>query len=155
MSSRGRIKRQSIVPRLDGIQRDIARLQRLAQLPLKTFMADEDTFALAQFYLRQALEGVFHISEHILSHRDGGRAREYKEIARKLGEQGIIDQSFANEQLVKMAGYRNRLTHFYADITPQEMYQILHEDLADFRAFEQAIKRILENPQKYELTLEE
>src|SRR3989344_1873133 len=120
------LKRQSIVPRMDGIMRDIEKLKKLSVVPFDRFRStNEDYYALSQFYLRQALEGVFHIGEHILSRLSGGRATEYKEIARKLGKFGIVDQQFADSKLVSMAGYRNRLTHFYAEITQEELYKIL------------------------------
>ena len=30
-----------------------------------------------------------------------------------------------------MAGYRNRIIHFYAEVTPEELYGILTEKLGD------------------------
>lgn len=41
-------------------------------------------------------------------------------MALKLGEVGVVDKDFAGYQLKKMAGYRDRLTHFYAEITPEK-----------------------------------
>jgi len=147
------IKKQSIIPRIDGIERDVGKLKKLGKLELEKFQ-EEDNFALAQFYLRRALEGVFHISNHLLSRLSGGRSTQYKEIARMLGDKGIVDRSFANNNLVKMAGYRNRLTYFYADVTPEEMYDVLNDDLGDFDLFLKAIKYILKDPEKFHLKLE-
>lgn len=96
-----------------------------------------------------ALEGVFHISSHILSRILGADAAEYKEIARKLGEYKIIDKNFAETRLFEMAGYRNRLVHFYAEILPKEIYEIINNNLDDFDIFLEAVKNVLENPQKY------
>ena len=149
-----KLKKQSIIPRIDGITRDIEKLQGFAKKPLGEFKSNEDLFALSQFYLRQALEGVFHIGEHILSRLNGGRATEYKEIARLLSEKRIVDKTFADTRLKAMAGYRNRLTHFYAEITPEEIYAILKNNLGDFDIFLKAIKEVLENPDKFGLELE-
>jgi uncharacterized protein YutE (UPF0331/DUF86 family) len=151
---KGTLKSQSIVPRLDGIMRDVERLGELGAKPLEEFKANQDNFYLAQFHLRQALEGVFHIGEHILSRLNGGRATEYKEIARKLGEYKIVDRDFANSKLVEMAGYRNRLTHFYAEITQDEMYNIIKDNLEDFTIFVHAIKKLVKDPGKFNLTIE-
>ncbi|HEY4518821.1 MAG TPA: DUF86 domain-containing protein [Candidatus Paceibacterota bacterium] len=149
------LKRQSIVPRMDGIMRDVEKLKKLSAVPFDGFRSsDEDYFALSQFYLRQALEGMFHIGEHILSRLPGGRATEYKDIAKKLGEFNVVDNEFAALALTKMAGYRNRLTHFYAEITPEEMYQIINHNLDDFTIFLKAVKNVLEHPEKFELTVE-
>ena len=147
------IKSQSIIPRIDGIQRDIGKLKDLASLPFPQFQK-EDNYIKAQFYLRQALEGVFHIGTHILSRIPGGRATEYKEVALKLGEMKIVDLQFAQNQLKQMAGYRNRLTHFYSQITPEELYKILSSHLKDFDIFLHSIQDLMNNPQKHDLTVE-
>lgn len=147
------IKSQSVIPRLDGIARDRLMLQKLGELPEAEF-AQEENFVRAQFYLRRALEGVFHIGSHILSRIPGGRVTEYKAIALKLGEVGIVPREFANKGLKAMAGYRNRLTHFYADVNPAELQRILRNDLGDFDTFAAAIKALLEHPEPLGLSVE-
>ena len=149
------IKRQSIIPRMDGIMRDIDKLRTLAHLPEAQFCAiDTDSFDLAKLRLREALEGVLNIGAHLISRVEGGRPTEYKDIARKLGELGFVERAFAEHALIPMAGYRNRLTHFYAEITPAEMYQIIHTRLDDFTTFLSAIKLVLEHPERFNLTVE-
>ena len=147
------IKSQSIIPRIDGIERDLEKLENLGKLP-PDVLALEDNFVRAQFYLRRVLEGVFHIGSHILARMPGGRVTEYKEIALKLGELGIVEKNFAGNQLKNMAGYRNRLTHFYSDITPQEIHEIIQNHLEDITLFLQAIKELLKHPEKFNLSLE-
>lgn len=177
------LKSQSIIPRMDGIAKDVKRLQELASLPFDQFHA-EDNVDIAKLRLREALEGVFNIGAHILSRIEGGRATEYagkseglsspepvrgversetddgaeatedKDIARKLGEQGIIEKQFAETALIRMAGYRNPLTHFYAEIMPQELYDIIQRDLGDFDAFLSSVKQVLEHPEKFGLSRE-
>ena len=97
---------------------------------------------------------LFHIGSHILSRLPGGQATEYAESARKLGEFAIIDKDFANTTLVKMAKYRNRIVHFYAEITPREYYAIIKDNLGDFDMFLAAIKKVLEHPEEFGLEVE-
>lgn len=149
----GKIKKQAVLPRIDGIQGDLVKLRELGKMPLREFSV-ESNFVLAQFYLRRALEGVFHIGGHLLSRLPGNRAAEYKQIAIKLGEAGIVPPEFAKSKLRQMAGYRNRLTHFYADITQEEIYKVLNNDLADIEFFLTAIKKLLDDPQRFNLSLE-
>jgi len=149
-----KLKKESIIPRIDGIARDIEKLKKFAKRPLEEFKNNEDLFALSQFYLRQALEGVFHIGEHILSRLNGGRATEYKEIARLLGEKKIVPKVFADIKLKAMAGYRNRLTHFYAEVTPDELYSVVNNNLKDFDIFLKAVKDVLEHPANFGLEIE-
>lgn len=149
----GKIKKQAIVPRIDGIESDLQKLKNLRKLSLAEF-SSESNFISAQYYLRRALEGVFHIGGHILSRLPGKRATEYKQIAVRLGETGIVTPEFAKTKLKQMAGYRNRLTHFYADVTPEEIFGVLKNDLADIEFFLKAIRDLLEKPQKFDLSIE-
>ncbi|MBI4209557.1 MAG: DUF86 domain-containing protein [Deltaproteobacteria bacterium] len=142
------LDRETVLRRMNGIQEELRELEKLARFSLKDF-SEGVGYKLAQFHLHRALEGVFHISTHILSRIPGGQATEYKAIARKLGEVGILDPQFANSTLTHMAGYRNRLVHFYAEVTSEELYNLLQNHLQDFEIFLKAIKPVLQNPQKY------
>lgn len=42
-----------------------------------------------------------------------------------------------------MATFRNRLVHFYAEVSLEEVFRILHENLADFRLFIASISAAL------------
>lgn len=142
------LDRDIILKRINGIQGEIKELEKLAQLSFEEFEKGVG-FKLAQFHLHRALEGVFHISAHILSRIPGAQASEYKEMARKIGEYHIVDKHFADTALQEMAGYRNRIVHFYADITPEEIYKIINDKLVDFDVFLRGVKGVLENPKKF------
>ncbi|MGB9858213.1 MAG: HepT-like ribonuclease domain-containing protein [Dictyoglomaceae bacterium] len=43
----------------------------------------------------------------------------------KFSEDDIIPEKFAEEKLVKMKGYRNRLVHFYYEVSVEELYYII------------------------------
>jgi uncharacterized protein YutE (UPF0331/DUF86 family) len=142
------IEKDIILKRFNGIQGELAELSELAKTPFQEFKGGVG-FKLAQYHLHRALEGVFHISSHILSRIPGAQATEYKELARKLGEFGVVDNDFANTKLVSMARYRNRLVHFYAEVTAEELYEILQKDLKDFDIFLQAVKNVLADPKRF------
>ena len=147
------LEKETIVKRINGIQLEIAELLELGKQSLEEFTSG-DGYKLAEYHLHHALEGVFHIGSHILSRIPGGQATEYAESARKLGEFGIIDKEFANTTLVKMAKYRNRIVHFYAQITPEEYYNIIKNNLGDFDIFLAAVKQVLEKPEDFGLVVE-
>ena len=147
------LEKDIILKRMNGIQAEIKELRDLAKIPFDDFK-DGVGFKLAQYHLHRALEGVFHISAHVLSCIPGAQATEYKELARKLGEYKIIDKNFAETRLVEMAKYRNRLVHFYAEVTSEEIYGILQNSLGDFDLFSVAVKNLLENPEKFGMTAE-
>lgn len=147
------IEKDVVLVRLNGIQKEIFELKKINDIPFEKFK-DSDYFYLAQFHLHRILEGVFNISSHIISRFPGIQANQYKEIAIQLGALGIIDKEFADTNLVKMAKYRNRLVHFYAEISSEEIYDILHSHLKDLDVFLEAIKNVLTNPEKFDLRVE-
>lgn len=146
------IEKDIIVKRIEGIEAELAELRNLARLSLRDF-SDGDGWKLAQFHLHRALEGVFNISSHILSRIPGGQATQYRDIALKMGEYKIVPKEFAENQFASMAKYRNRLVHFYAEIEPKELHNILQNDLGDFEVFLSAIKDLLAHPEKYDLLI--
>ena len=142
------LDKDTIIKRINGIQGEVGELEKISKIPFDEFKEGVG-FKLAQFHLHRSLEGVFHISAHILSRIPGGQVSEYKEIATKMGEYGIVDRQFANTTLKNMAGYRNRIVHFYAQITPEELYKLLNERLADFDVFLKGVKNVLEHPDQF------
>lgn len=148
-----KIEKDIVVKRIEGIESEIVELRKLGEQNLGEFK-NGDGWKLAQFHLHRALEGVFNIASHILARIPGGQATQYKEIAQKLGEFRIVPDEFAQTKLVEMAKYRNRLVHFYAQITAEELYKIIQEDLGDFDVFLSSIKEALLNPQKFGLEIE-
>jgi len=137
-----KIDTRTILKRIDIIQESLGRLNILKTLTLSQFMS-KDNFALAEHFLRYALEATFDICAHILSRIPGAEVGEYKKMALEMGKQKIIPIDFAKDKLEKMAGYRNRLTHFYFEISPKEMYEIIQNNLGDFETFLKYIKKFL------------
>lgn len=147
------IERDVVMVRVSGIEGEIVELQKIATEPFDTFSVGTG-YKLAQYHLHRALEGVFHIAGHVLARIPGGQVTQYSEMARKLGEVGMLPKGFAEGKLVTMAKYRNRLVHFYAQITPEELYGVLQKDLGDFVIFLTGVKNLLEHPEQFGLTVE-
>ena len=47
------------------------------------------------------------------------------------------------EKLEKMVRYRNRLVHYYKEISNEELYEILQNDLGDLEKFLKEIEKFL------------
>lgn len=129
--------------RIKLIELHVQRLRGLKNLSPGRF-ALPDSFDIAAWNLRCALEAIFDVCNHIVSRIPGVKAGEYKQIATEMGKQGIVPKEFAEEKLEKMAGYRNRLTHFYFEVSPKEMYDIVQKDLGDFDIFLENVKKFIE-----------
>jgi uncharacterized protein YutE (UPF0331/DUF86 family) len=94
------------------------------------------------------------IGSHILSRIPGARPTSYKDIPRLLEKHKIVPGDFVTNSLTKMAGYRNRMVHFYGEITEKEIYLIIQEELQDFYKFLEYIYKVLKTPSRFNLSVE-
>lgn len=138
-----------IEDRLGIINKFIGELKMLSFLDEENFL-DNKTPAIAESYIRRSLEALFDIGRHIIAKTAGKGIVEYKDIASALGDMGVITKEHA-ERLRLMAGYRNRLVHFYHEVTDKELYSILKNNLSDMEDFIKLIRTFIE---KYRSGLE-
>ncbi|MDI6800643.1 MAG: DUF86 domain-containing protein [Thermodesulfovibrionales bacterium] len=99
--------------------------------------------AVAENYIRRALEAMFDIGRHITAKSAGKGIVEYKEIATSLHNMGVITKEYS-EKLKLMEGYRNRLVHFYHEISDKELFSLLKNNITDMEEFVKEIKNFLE-----------
>ncbi|MDI6895530.1 MAG: DUF86 domain-containing protein [Bacillota bacterium] len=129
--------------RLSLIKSYLTELEELRRFEREAFLADKKVIGATESYLRRSLEAVFDVGRHILAKTGGADLTlEYKSIAQGLAARGVVDRHLG-EQLVKMAGYRNRLVHLYHLVTDEELYEIIQSDLDDIRGFVVAIRDFL------------
>ncbi|MBM3295521.1 MAG: DUF86 domain-containing protein [Candidatus Aminicenantes bacterium] len=150
-----RVSARIILDRLAVVDSCLADARALPLGDRGTFFADRRNIAAAESYLRRALEALFDCGRHILAKVYGMGASEYKEIARRLGdpEYAIL---YGRETSVFMilAGYRNRLVHYYHEILAEELFEICAGQLGDVELVRDAFRRwISENPDKVDPTL--
>ncbi|MBI3584388.1 MAG: DUF86 domain-containing protein [Nitrospinae bacterium] len=137
-----------IEDRLGFINKAVAKLKKTANLSEDDFFSGDAT-AVAESYIRRSLEAMFDIGRHITAKTAGKGIVEYKEIANALGNAGVITKEQA-ERLKLMAGYRNRLVHFYHEVTDKELFSILKSNLSDMENFIKDIKAFIEKYRQQE-----
>jgi uncharacterized protein YutE (UPF0331/DUF86 family) len=131
----------------------LERLRRLPTEDLAAFQADERTPAAAESCLRRALEGLFDLGRHVLSKGFGEGVVEYKQIAGALVGHGIVSAAHGST-LTAMAGYRNRLTHFYHEVGVEELYEIVTTRLDDIeKVIAEIIVWLREHPDRVDRSL--
>ena len=116
------------------IETCLQELKPFSTMTEEEFLADRKNPPFVESYLRRSLEAIFDIGRHILSKIYGFKDIEYKAIAKELGERGIITKELS-DILYVMAGYRNRMVHFYKEVKPEELHYIVVNNLKDFDAF--------------------
>jgi uncharacterized protein YutE (UPF0331/DUF86 family) len=118
-----------------------AMLQGIEGLPLGTlqeFVGDTRNSAAAESYLRRALEGLLDLARHILAKGLGQAPAEYKEVAAMAATAGLLGEG-QGALMMQIAGYRNRLVHFYDEVSEKELYDICSGQLGDVRSLLEAI----------------
>jgi uncharacterized protein YutE (UPF0331/DUF86 family) len=148
------LNKEVLRTRISYIEDSLRSLERFKGIPFNEFHSNPDNFRIVFYDLHRALEAIMDIGSHILSRIPGARPSSYKDIPRFLERYKIIPNEFATKQLTKMAGYRNRMVHFYGEISEQEIYNIIQGELQDFYSFCSYINEILETPDTFGLTAE-
>lgn len=141
------VDRSLVLSRLDDIRRSVGRLAQVVQLDQAEFSRDPDHFAIAEHHLRRALEAALDAGRHIIAKKGWGRPADYRDVFDILGSRGVLPPAFAH-RIRGMAGYRNRLVHLYAEVTPDELHQILRERLGDLTEFARHVLTWLETSPK-------
>jgi uncharacterized protein YutE (UPF0331/DUF86 family) len=126
-------------------------LDAIRALPIQSieeFESDSRNPSAAESYLRRGLEALLDLGRHILAKGFGRGVVQYKEIPAALSEFGVINAADAL-LMTDLAGYRNRLVHFYDEVSHEELYDICTRQLGDVDHVLDAILAWLkENPEK-------
>ena len=136
----GKLRADLVAERAAWVRTMTARLRELPLGSLEAFESDPRNAAAAESYLRRALEGLLDLGRHVLANGFGRATTEHEEIADGLAEGGVLAEPMALK-LREVAGYRNRMVHFYDQVTVPELYRICSADLGDVDATLEAILR--------------
>jgi uncharacterized protein YutE (UPF0331/DUF86 family) len=147
------ISKRIVTDRLDIVDSLLREIRALPLQDRQVFFADRRNVWSAESCLRRSLEALFDMGRHILAKGYGLGISEYKEIAIRLQEQKIFLENEA-KLLNILAGYRNRLVHFYHEVSAEELYEICTHQLGDLEAIQNAYRRWLrEHPEKIDSRL--
>ena len=136
--------KEKITERIGDIKNAVLKLQKFKRMDIKEFSENPDNYSLAAFHLRIAIEAVLIIGTHILSRiKENGKQKDYTQIVLSLADYKVLPKDFA-EKIKGMPGYRNRLVHLYWKIEPEELLEIIKNNLDDFDTFIKYIETFAE-----------
>ncbi|MBW1793478.1 MAG: DUF86 domain-containing protein [Deltaproteobacteria bacterium] len=138
--SPGKISKRVVADRLNWINKMIKEIESLPLSNYETFTEDKRNIWSAESCLRRSLEALMDLGRHILAKGFGRGVSEYKEIGSVLEELAILGDR-DSLRFKTLAGYRNRMVHFYHEITTKELYEICSSQLSDIEDVAGAIKR--------------
>lgn len=131
---------ERIKEHLMRLNRYYLQLADLGKASLEEFQSDSMRRAASERTLHLAIETCINIGNRLISliqfEKPVNAPETYADIFVQLRNLEIINPDFA-ERLVKMAKFRNRLVHLYWEVDVDTVYQILKENIADFKNFQQ------------------
>jgi len=128
--------------RCTEIEESVSRLERLRDLPRARFLADQDTLDIACYRLLVAIEAALALCYHISANQLRRVPEEYAECFGMLRDASILPVELAG-RLQQLARFRNLLVHMYWKIDYGQVFEVLHHNLEDLRAFAAAVVRLL------------
>jgi uncharacterized protein YutE (UPF0331/DUF86 family) len=140
--SPSKIRLRTVTAKAGVIREMLAAIQTLPLASEAEFSADPRMVAAGESFLRRSLEGLLDLGRHVLAKGFGKVVPDYAAVADELAAQGILPPESA-AKLRLMARYRNRMVHFYDDVTPPELYGILTKERQDVEEILTAIQRWL------------
>ena len=137
-----------VTERIGWIRQMIQGVRSLPLTDYNAFFSDYRNFAAAESYLRRALEALLDLGRHVLAKGFNIVVAEYKEIGLKLAEQGVLDDE-GRQLMRQMAGYRNRMVHFYNELSKEELYDICNHRIDDIETVCETIAAWLRKHPEY------
>jgi len=142
------VRAEIVAEKISYIRNMLEAIRSLPQSSYEDFSADARNAAAAESYLRRALEALFDLGRHILAKAFAAAPAEYKQIAEGLAKNGVLSKE-EGRILTEMAGYRNRMVHFYHEIGDRELYNICRDRLIDIQGLTDTFAQWLrEHPEK-------
>ena len=134
------ISKRVVVDRLEHVDSPLREIRPLPIENQRGFFADRRNIWAAEPCLRRSLEALFDIGRHVLAKGFGSGVSESKEIAVRLQEKAVFSEAEANLLMV-LAGYRNRLVHFYHEVFAEELFEICVNQLGDMGLIQNDYRR--------------
>ena len=127
------LRAKVVMERVLWIRDMVSSIKALPVESYSAFCSDQRNVAAAESYLRRGLEALLDLGRHVLAKGFGEPAVEYKEIASMLAQKGVLKEEDA-ELLKELAGYQNRMVHFYQKVSEKELYDICTRDINDIES---------------------
>ena len=149
-----KMKKEDVQINFDTIEENLEKLEGLRRLSYDEFMANPYYLDAAVHELQTSIEALADISRYVIRSLSLPPAREYWKIPTVLSDAGYIDAKDA-EVYVKMFAsltndfvlwvrFRNLVVHHYYKVNPEEVYNIVAENLLDIRRWRDRLLEIIE-----------
>lgn len=126
--------------RLGKIEEYLSILDRLREYTIDEFVGEPERYGSAERFLHLSIEAINDLGNHVIADLDLGEVNWQSDIPRVLFERGYLSREL-QDKWIKMIGFRNVLVHEYLNIDHKLVYDVLHNNLGDFRELIVALAR--------------
>ena len=120
----------------------LRKLRSLSKLTEDEFLGHYEKIDTAKYNFIVAIEAIIDICNRIISKRELGFPQDYSDVIKLMSQEGVLEGDLVG-RLIEMVKFRNMLVHLYWKIENDRLYQYLKENLGDFEAFQEAIRKYL------------
>lgn len=121
-------------------------LREIQKKNFEEFEKDAFIQGSAERFLQLAIESCLNVGNRLISLEQFNQPTDtpetYADIFIQLKILGVTDEDFT-DRLVKMAKFRNRLVHLYWEIDKKKIYELIRDNLDDFKLFEKSVVKFL------------
>ena len=118
--------------RLGKIEEYLSILDRLRKYTIDEFVGDPERYGSAERFLHLSIEAINDLGNHMIADLNLGEVNWQSDIPKILFERGYLSSEL-QDKWIKMIGFRNVLVHEYLNIDHELVYNVLQNNLGDFR----------------------
>lgn len=116
------------------IKENLVKLDQLKKVPEDVFKQDFEKHDSAKYSLQTSIEAMIDICNHIISRKCLGMPKNKADSFAILCQNKILSPDM-QDTYTAMARFRNRVVHLYDEVDTGDVYQYLHDGIADFESF--------------------
>jgi uncharacterized protein YutE (UPF0331/DUF86 family)/predicted nucleotidyltransferase len=139
----GNMNKQDVEINFDTIEDNLEKLEILSCLSHDEFMADFRNLDAAVRRLQTSIEALVDISRYVIRSLGLPSADTYRQVPTVLADTGYLDET-STAIYDKMVRFRNLIVHHYYRVDPEDIYNILTENLSDLQNWRTTLLEIIE-----------
>ena len=139
----GNMNKQDVQINFDIIDDNLGKLETLSSLTRDEFMADFRNLDATVRRLQTSIEALVDISRYVIRSLGLPSASAYRQVPVVLADAGYIDETSAGIY-DRMVRFRNLIVHHYYRVDPEDIYNILTNNLSDLQSWCTTLLEIIE-----------
>ena len=139
----GNMNKQDVQINFDTIDDNLEKLNTLSSLSRDEFMANFVYLDATVRRLQTSVEALVDISRYVIRSLGLPSADSYRQVPVVLTDAGYLDQT-SLAIYDKMVRFRNLVVHHYYRVNPEDIYNILTENLSDLQNWRTTLLEIIE-----------